>query len=299
MKRAFTLIELLVVIAIIAILAAILFPVFAQAKAAAKKTACLSNAKQIVIGTMIYSSDNEDKFPSIYDGPNNGGDPIYVTYPYVKNGQLWFGGYRRSDPDGKQYFKSIDDYDRPDFGYNWGWEIRAAEGMIDEEKCADGSPVASCVAGPLGRRFNAGKSNSQMANPAGLFAYGNTFDTPRATIGGVSWMWDSVSGEFTNSDSKSYKSSNKFYFGNRNIYAYADGHAGAVAMKGGCTGDCTNWDNRIATPANFEARVAGYCADPDGSVNPFPRSGFPLGKGWKCSTWVAYPEAAGVTWFAD
>ncbi|RYG40950.1 prepilin-type N-terminal cleavage/methylation domain-containing protein, partial [bacterium] len=54
MKRAFTLIELLVVIAIIAILAAILFPVFAQAKAAAKRAACLSNQKQLGTGLMLY-----------------------------------------------------------------------------------------------------------------------------------------------------------------------------------------------------------------------------------------------------
>ncbi len=61
MKKAFTLIELLVVIAIIAILAAILFPVFAQAKAAAKKTACLSNAKQLATGFAIYTNDPDWK----------------------------------------------------------------------------------------------------------------------------------------------------------------------------------------------------------------------------------------------
>ena len=63
MKRAFTLIELLVVIAIIAILAAILFPVFAQAKEAAKRTACLSNAKQIALSQKMYSGDNDDTLP--------------------------------------------------------------------------------------------------------------------------------------------------------------------------------------------------------------------------------------------
>ena len=64
MKRAFTLIELLVVIAIIAILAAILFPVFAQAKAAAKKTAALSNAKQLGTSVAIYTTDSDDSFPN-------------------------------------------------------------------------------------------------------------------------------------------------------------------------------------------------------------------------------------------
>jgi len=63
LKRAFTLIELLVVIAIIAILAAILFPVFAQAKAAAKKTAGISNQKQIGLGMIMYCGDWDDKYP--------------------------------------------------------------------------------------------------------------------------------------------------------------------------------------------------------------------------------------------
>ncbi len=67
MKRAFTLIELLVVIAIIAILAAILFPVFAQAKAAAKRAACLSNQKQLGTGLMLYMGDSDDLLPDRRD----------------------------------------------------------------------------------------------------------------------------------------------------------------------------------------------------------------------------------------
>ncbi|HSI73963.1 MAG TPA: prepilin-type N-terminal cleavage/methylation domain-containing protein [Fimbriimonas sp.] len=62
-RRAFTLIELLVVIAIIAILAAILFPVFAQAKDAAKKTQCVSNTKQVGLAALMYAGDNEDVLP--------------------------------------------------------------------------------------------------------------------------------------------------------------------------------------------------------------------------------------------
>src|SRR5450755_373290 len=63
LKRAFTLIELLVVIAIIAILAAILFPVFAQAKLAAKKTVAISNQKQIGLAILMYANDYDDMYP--------------------------------------------------------------------------------------------------------------------------------------------------------------------------------------------------------------------------------------------
>ena len=95
MKKAFTLIELLVVIAIIAILAAILFPVFAQAKAAAKKTQDLSNMKQLGTGMQLYLGDSEDVYPQAYYYKNDLGDVDgYVhwsatVYPYVKNKQIF------------------------------------------------------------------------------------------------------------------------------------------------------------------------------------------------------------------
>lgn len=91
MKRAFTLIELLVVIAIIAILAAILFPVFAQAKEAAKKTSCLSNIKQINLGLQMYSADVDDLNTMSQYG-SGGSNTISVVawttlvMPYIKNG---------------------------------------------------------------------------------------------------------------------------------------------------------------------------------------------------------------------
>lgn len=90
MKKAFTLIELLVVIAIIAILAAILFPVFAQAKEAAKQSACLSNMKQISVGLMMYESDADDTLPPSQTGTgvNIESWPALV-HPYIKNEDIF------------------------------------------------------------------------------------------------------------------------------------------------------------------------------------------------------------------
>ena len=64
MKRGFTLIELLVVIAIIAILAAILFPVFAKAREKARQTACLNNQRQIAMAVLMYAQDHEELMPT-------------------------------------------------------------------------------------------------------------------------------------------------------------------------------------------------------------------------------------------
>ena len=95
-RKGFTLIELLVVIAIIAILAAILFPVFAQAKEAAKKTQCLSNQKNLSLAILMYANDSDDTFPNGQDGVRTDypcdstvGQQVDWTgavYPYVKNG---------------------------------------------------------------------------------------------------------------------------------------------------------------------------------------------------------------------
>lgn len=81
MKRGFTLIELLVVITIIAILAAILFPVFARAKAAAKQTVCISNLKQIGTAITLYMGDHDDIFPYAVDASDKYDPNIWNSQP--------------------------------------------------------------------------------------------------------------------------------------------------------------------------------------------------------------------------
>jgi len=97
-QNGFTLIELLVVIAIIAILAAILFPVFARAKQAAKQTACLSNAKQIGTCQKMYMTDYDDMAPIFYayntlDPANN---PAYAGLPNHKGTEVLMLPYSKN-----------------------------------------------------------------------------------------------------------------------------------------------------------------------------------------------------------
>ena len=89
-KRGFTLIELLVVIAIIAILAAILFPVFARAREKARQTSCLSNLKQLGLAWTMYAQDYDEQFP--FDAYIGNPHPMLCTglYPYVKNRNIFY-----------------------------------------------------------------------------------------------------------------------------------------------------------------------------------------------------------------
>src|SRR5687767_5123769 len=88
-RRGFTLIELLVVIAIIAILAAILFPVFAQAREKARQTSCASNQRQLAMGVMMYAQDYEETVPMAnnYGAPSDDPERVCMAnlQPYLKN----------------------------------------------------------------------------------------------------------------------------------------------------------------------------------------------------------------------
>ncbi len=105
-QRGFTLIELLVVIAIIAILAAILFPVFAKAREKARQSSCASNLKQLALAVQQYIQDYDERFPLAISGM----PPTFyilpeILAPYIKNDQIWQCPSKRNAADLSQIGK--------------------------------------------------------------------------------------------------------------------------------------------------------------------------------------------------
>jgi len=182
MRRGFTLIELLVVIAIIAILAAILFPVFARAREKARQTSCLANVKQIALGHLMYAQDYDElmcparlRFGGLDANRLN---YIFGIMPYVKNAQLfvcpsraaststWYAG---PDPAGVTY--------RGSYGYNcyasgtYGGNAmalftRPAETIIIVDyvnNCIKGSNTCGCA--PGGGQCTLNYARNQFVTP--------------------------------------------------------------------------------------------------------------------------------------
>jgi prepilin-type N-terminal cleavage/methylation domain-containing protein/prepilin-type processing-associated H-X9-DG protein len=165
----FTLIELLVVIAIISILAAILFPVFAAAKASAKRAVCLSNQKQIGTGFVLYVADYDDVMPDRRDlkvslgyhpwtswppsDPRTGWAEVAFA-PYLRSTEIWSCPMLKGTPIGEAIqVKQLDSrywmwrFDRPDDPVNiedfWG---KSAEQAVEDLQTAN-DPIVGPVTG--------------------------------------------------------------------------------------------------------------------------------------------------------
>jgi prepilin-type N-terminal cleavage/methylation domain-containing protein/prepilin-type processing-associated H-X9-DG protein len=201
-KKAFTLIELLVVIAIIAILAAILFPVFAQAREKARAIACLSNTKQVGMGAMMYMQDyDEVTVPIRLDyrdselgygtggdyvgpGPGNGSKAAwrrywhYIIQPYIKSQKMLICASHSS----KQGPDWADDADNTRNGVSPGMAINDTMNTWG----AGNNPDANGTPQP---QFNAPASYSGMSRPAELIQFADAGAIAKGPATG--WdLWD-------------------------------------------------------------------------------------------------------------
>ncbi|MFM9874149.1 MAG: prepilin-type N-terminal cleavage/methylation domain-containing protein [Fimbriimonadaceae bacterium] len=245
MKKAFTLIELLVVIAIIAILAAILFPVFAQAKVAAKKTQDISNQKNQGTAIQIYLTDYDDNYPLAYpflsgqfqwlsyvDVPGDWDGSTTVAYrdamsaawpnnvrPYVKNDQIL------ASPGGTQYIPFGNIYGpavKPvsDVGYSYNT-------LLTEYSSTAVTDVAKLrvITNPYGNRNFKG-----LARPGSRLRC-NTVGTCRyvpssPTCNGANGTWSELSNP---------NGASMWMFGQGMNATYADSHAKFNKVAGGAT----------------------------------------------------------------
>jgi len=252
-KRAFTLIELLVVIAIIAILAAILFPVFAQAKFAAKKTSSLSGLKQVALGLQMYSNDYDDMAVQYYGYADLSGGTYYTTpwnsgdtnlyhyattwagriYPYVKSQAVFFDKTVAEIPNYNALYQDAVYPSDTAYTYSWSWIVDMSINAIGySEQEYNGS---SCT--DYGTQdYDAAqdqyipRSLTSIGAPANRLAV-----TPTRYASNANFSWE----YFTNYDASfpvadvyatTYDQNNFIFdsrkqYGNRFIGAFADGHA--------------------------------------------------------------------------
>lgn len=275
-NKAFTLIELLVVIAIIAILAAILFPVFAQAKEAAKKATCLSNVRQLNNAWILYAGDYDDHWvttgkqyflpANLAAGDADGGNPFdffYLSQPYVKNFDIFYCPDRNviqfTTINGVTISNSSDPHGRL-FGYgmNYGpWHNRAGYGLFHASTKYDPAYSNTFFNGqPLygNYHFFPGRSFSEFVNPAGMESLQDTGDDPQYTNSPYDMCQNG--GNQGRCKAEEYRHAGQFNFG------FTDGHAKGI--KVGMFSSASN--SFLIMPSNPQDMV-NECYDPNATIS--------------------------------
>jgi prepilin-type N-terminal cleavage/methylation domain-containing protein len=221
MRRAFTLIELLVVIAIIAILAAILFPVFAQAKLSAKITSSLSGVKQLAIALPMYSTDSDDMAVPEYGSVAYSSTDTWVGRidPYVKNRSI-FWDKTRPERQGDNF---PDPY-YPGYVYRWQWATNLSLNT-DGYSNAYGGSCTSVNWTRTGSRSLTSFEDSAQRIAIAPVQYG-TLDYGWMRFFGRNASWPYID-EYINGFSwdNLVWDARKWYPNNKMVGGYADGHA--------------------------------------------------------------------------
>jgi prepilin-type N-terminal cleavage/methylation domain-containing protein/prepilin-type processing-associated H-X9-DG protein len=246
--RGFTLIELLVVIAVIALLAALLFPVFAQARENARRIQCLSNARQIGLAMTMYIQDYDETTPTVWEDFNTMTvtDAWNLLQPYTKNFDVFYCPDRMDTGCGaSEGLTEAPNLRCSGYGYNWGpiqsFSVGATEGGLLNDMIAN-SDFSQSIA--------RGKSLAAILAPADVFAFGDTYDLPWYTLG-----LNVILLRFDGSTNGALRHRGRFNM------IYVDGHAKSMAWHGayrlgGRIGD------KVAAPRD-QADYAKWCADPD------------------------------------
>jgi prepilin-type N-terminal cleavage/methylation domain-containing protein/prepilin-type processing-associated H-X9-DG protein len=265
--NGFTLIELLVVIAIIAILAALLFPVFAQAREQARRVSCLSNVRQTGLAFSMYVQDYDENTPGVWSDtsqrPVASMDFWQLLQPYVNTVNLFFcADYSKTGCAAAEGFAAYTPGGRCiGYGSNWGpmqsFKTNATEGGIygsfgntETIFYATGVPLASIV------------------SPANCYAFGDSADQPWYTI-----CMGTILSSYSN-DGPTITTNSAMRHGGRFNFAFTDGHAKLVQWQGGLSSGggfyVSPLPGQSFGPVAIPRSVNDYgnwCADPKAILN--------------------------------
>ena len=274
----FTLIELLVVIAIIAILAAILFPVFAQARESARKTQCLSNSRQAGLALMQYIQDYDETTPNVYSSQTG----VYILVdvwnqlqPYSKNRDIFTcpdrgqvgceaaTGITGSDPKARCV----------GLGYNWG-PVQGFENGEAEGGLISVNLFPTNVAGEIGL----GVTLATIVSPADTLAFMDTYDTPFYTN-----TIDEGLSSYVPATNSGMEHGGRF---NAN---FTDGHSKNILFRGAFSP--LGGNGKIMLPKNI-ADYGKWCVDPDAQINSY------LGQ-IQCNQAAVIAASRVTSWFPD